>query len=278
VLVVVPHPDDEVIATGGTIHALAAAGARVGVVMLTAGDGYLRAARRLVGRTPDARAYRALGEKRRAESLVAAGTLGVPTDGVVCLGYQDGGLAALLEADPVAPHGRNGGNEVPYPWAPSPGAPYTGHALVADLARIAEGFDPTAVIAPDPRDANPDHRATAALTERALGEAAYSGRRFGVLVHRGHYPFPWLYRPGAELRPPRALAGRGVWHTLRLSSADEKAKERAIEDYRSQTAVWDLHWFMRAFVRRTELFSEPDRAATARRADPTPAYPKRPVM
>src|SRR5258707_6104914 len=45
------HPDDEVIGTGGVIQQALAAGKRVRVVFSTSGDGYLRAAAALAGKS-----------------------------------------------------------------------------------------------------------------------------------------------------------------------------------------------------------------------------------
>jgi LmbE family N-acetylglucosaminyl deacetylase len=77
------HPDDEAIATGGTMASLAAAGHRVVLVTATRGelgevaDGYLRP-----GET--------LGERRVVEQADAAAVLGVARQ--LFLGYHDSGM------------------------------------------------------------------------------------------------------------------------------------------------------------------------------------------
>ena len=77
------HPDDEAIATGGTMAALAAAGHRVVLITATRGelgevaDGFLRP-----GET--------LGERRTVELAAAAAILGVERQ--VVLGYHDSGM------------------------------------------------------------------------------------------------------------------------------------------------------------------------------------------
>jgi LmbE family N-acetylglucosaminyl deacetylase len=256
VLVVVSHPDDETIAAGGVVHAAVRGGARVMLVALTAGDGYGRAARRLVGHAPAAADYRLLGETRHAEMLAAAAALGVREADVACLGYPDGALRRLrgdIEgAGPVA--GRSGSAVVPYAWAFRPGAPGAGNELSADLAEIVTGFGPTAVIGCDPRDTNADHGAASAFTWKALDDADYDGTRLGLLVHFGHYPLTWAWTPKRDLVPPGALAATAGWRRFSLSAADVAAKDCAVDAYASQTAVPDLRYFMRAFVRPTELF------------------------
>ena len=78
------HPDDETIATGGTMARAAAAGHRVVLVLATLGElgevepGFLRPGE-------------SLGERREAETRAAARHLGVAR--VAFLGYRDSGMA-----------------------------------------------------------------------------------------------------------------------------------------------------------------------------------------
>jgi LmbE family N-acetylglucosaminyl deacetylase len=75
------HPDDEAIFTGGTMARLAADGARVVLIVATAGE--LGATRGEVGATK-------LPEQRRTETKAAADELGIAR--VAFLGYLDSGL------------------------------------------------------------------------------------------------------------------------------------------------------------------------------------------
>jgi LmbE family N-acetylglucosaminyl deacetylase len=267
VLIVAAHPDDEVLVAGGSIRALRSRGAGVRVVLLTAGDGYLRAARRLGGPFPTAEAYLRLGAMRFRESVDAAAVLGMDAHDVICLGYPDGRLSAMLDpgsAPPRAAAGRSGSAVVPYEWAYRPGAPCTGEGLGADLAAIVGEYRPTAVIHPDARDAHGDHAAAAAFVDDALSASGVDGMRLTCLVHFGHYPYPWAYRPSDAIRPPRALRGAGFdWVSVALEPAEVAAKEAALRAFPSQNAIPDLRWFMRAFVRTNELFLMRDGAARA---------------
>jgi LmbE family N-acetylglucosaminyl deacetylase len=97
-----PHPDDEVLAAGGLLAALAGAG--VTVVSVTDGE-----ASNPGGSVPPAE----LARRRVAETTAALAVLGVTTR--VRLGLPDGG-AAGLEA-PVAAVGLPAGGVVLAPWA-----------------------------------------------------------------------------------------------------------------------------------------------------------------
>ncbi len=86
VVVVSPHPDDEVLAAGGTVQRLVLAGAVVTVISLTDGE----------ASDP---AHPGLGAVRHAELLSAIDRLGVASVDVVRLGLSDGLLAAMPPDD-----------------------------------------------------------------------------------------------------------------------------------------------------------------------------------
>lgn len=267
VLVIAPHPDDEVLAAGGTVHSLRARGTQVRILLLTAGDGYLRAARRIGHFAPDAAAYRRLGEIRFRESVEAAGVLGVPESDVVCLGYPDGRPEAMWgdawEPD-AASAGRSGAAAVPYPWAYRPGAPCCGAAMLDDLAAIVRDLAPDTVIFPNANETQGDHAYAHRFVAHALRETGSQARGLTYLVHCGHYPYPWTYRPTEAMRPPRALRESGLcWLSVLLEHADVAAKETALRAFPSQNAIPDLRYFMRSFVRADELFAEFDPGSTA---------------
>ena len=107
------HPDDEAIFTGGTMVRLAAAGARVVLVVATGGElGEAPAESAAAG----AGGARALADRRRDETAAAAAALGVAR--VAWLGYHDSGMAgdaanhapgSLWSADVGAAAGRLAG-------------------------------------------------------------------------------------------------------------------------------------------------------------------------
>src|SRR5215218_4773311 len=79
ILVLVPHPDDEVLGAGGVLREAVARGLPVRVVFLTYGDSnewsFLAYRKRPVVLP---RGALAMGEVRRREALAAAAALGVP--------------------------------------------------------------------------------------------------------------------------------------------------------------------------------------------------------
>jgi LmbE family N-acetylglucosaminyl deacetylase len=259
VLVIVAHPDDETLAAGGTIHHLIATGARVKVVLVTAGDSYRRAAARLAGGAADAESYVELGNVRHVESLAAAVQLGLASADVVSLGYSDLAVPAMWDSswDSSTPaRGRTAATTVPYAWAARPGASVCGQGLATDLASAITAFAPETIIAPDPYETHADHALVAAFATYAMDSIGYGGRRLSAVVHFRHYPYPWAHLPGSALNPPpNLIASDTTWMAVPLDQADKRAKEAAIAEYRSQTAIADLGLYMRAFVRTNELFA-----------------------
>ena len=103
VLVIAPHPDDEVIGCAGVILRALEAKKRVTVVLLTNGDGHV-ALTAVVARkereqlTPED--FMKAGALRQGHSIAAMKRLGVPREDLIFLGYPDGGLekkAALIK-------------------------------------------------------------------------------------------------------------------------------------------------------------------------------------
>src|SRR6185295_11484135 len=96
VLVLAPHPDDEVIGAGGVLAEAVKRGIPVRVVFLTNGDSngwsFLVFRKRPVVLP---RAVLAMGKIRQHEALVAAGALGVPAEDLTFLGYPDYGTLAI---------------------------------------------------------------------------------------------------------------------------------------------------------------------------------------
>src|SRR5262245_24763740 len=98
-LVVAPHPDDEVIAAGGTIRRVAAAGGALRVVYLTDGEASTAGVQATEGRNdmPRPGDYRDYGQRRKREARRALGTLGVKNDAApIFLGFPNNGLSRLM--------------------------------------------------------------------------------------------------------------------------------------------------------------------------------------
>jgi len=251
-LVLAPHPDDEVLAAAGQIQQALAAGARVRIVWLTSGDGFDLASGRPA---PTPEALRKLALRRMDEARAAARVLGVAEEECVFLGFPDQGLLRLFLTHYYLPYTspHTALERVDYPGCRSPGAPYTGQALERDLEEEVRAFAPTRTLAPSPLDAHPDHQATAYFAMRVLGKLGWEERLRYYIVHGGYeYPLPKGLHPRLPLYP--APRGRRLpWRKVELADEQIERKLAATRAHASQLRL--IGNFMLAFVRRTELIS-----------------------
>jgi LmbE family N-acetylglucosaminyl deacetylase len=269
VLVVVPHSDDETLATGGLLAQLEERGEKPRVVLVTGGDAFKVSAETYY-RKVDVKPQEmlAFGRTRLAESRMALTRLGVPPDQLTFLGYPDQGLSRLwLEcwrrtAPCASP--TTGVTQVPYEEARSPGSPFAGEAAVGELEAIMREVRPAVVVYPHPNEAHVDHWGLSVLTTAALEDLRRTEpdwrppEEWLYLVHRGDWPAPKGYRPFSPLLPPEKLAeGMTRWHTEPLTPEQVQEKARAVQAYQTQVVV--LRRYMQSFVRTNELFGILDR-------------------
>lgn len=269
VLVIAPHPDDDILGVGSSIAAFCEQGVPVLVVFLTSGDANV-AGQRLVTMNPFlfASEFRAIGQRRQKEAVVALGRLGVAPSNAIFLNYPDRGLAALLEThwSALAPF------RSPYTNRPAkyshvalnPGGAYCGEALTGELEMILSGFRPTIVYLPHPQDRHEDHRAGYAFVRQAVAAAGMNGDLAPpslrcYLVH-SFAPEPWPTPSPIHnvltMEPLDAFLGLGTWHSMPLPAETIEAKYRALRAHASQW--WTCGTFLGRFVCSNELYMVED--------------------
>jgi LmbE family N-acetylglucosaminyl deacetylase len=255
-LVVSPHPDDESLCCSGVIQRVLHAGGHVSIVWLTSGDGSeldLLVVEKSLFKKPSK--LRDLALRRMQESRNAASILGVPPDRLYFLGYPDRGILPLITDNYITPYRSRftAATAVPYTTALSPGHPYTGMNLERDFDTVLDRVHPTLVLAPSPRDAHPDHRATGIVAIRSLAHRNELSKMRYWIVHGGEFwPMPRGYEPDLEMNPPPL--GHGLSQSpFKLEPAEEQRKREAISAYRTQMEV--MSSFLLSFVRTSELYS-----------------------
>jgi LmbE family N-acetylglucosaminyl deacetylase len=260
ILILAPHPDDEVLGCGGLIQSALEQGNEVWIAWMTCGDGPWLAAERVNRKLrPRPADYLRLGRQRQEEARTAARILGVPEDHLFFLGYPDQGLAPLWqtywERPFRSPHTK--ATAVPYGNSPHP---YLGQQVLADLLDLLGTLQPTRIFTAHPNDAHPDHWATTAFLLLArevwiLTQETPFPEVYAYLVHRWEWPRPKGYHADLDLEPPATLAQEGhQWLTLPLSEAQIHGKARALEAHRSQ--IRSAKAYLHSFVRSNELFEQ----------------------
>lgn len=265
-LVIAPHPDDEVLGVGGLMYSAFQQGAEVKVVFMTMGDGYSVAAGILSATAwPTPGDYLALGNHRRQEAVAALAALGLRQQNIVFLGYPDRGLASIIDNwhwSPTeaytSPH--TGCSKSPYSFTFTPNASYCISQIVSDLAAILIDYMPDLILVPHANDTHDDHHATYALSIFAIQHLDYveltSAEVFCYVVHSGpKWPAPWAYQPDQPLDPPPWRSQpRIIWHRVELSHEARDTKLQALRKYSSQLLL--MPSFLKSFIRTNELLAQ----------------------
>ncbi len=243
VLVIAPHPDDEVICNGGVVHYAVENNIAVRVVVVTDGDD---------GKTSPLTRYN--------ESINGTKVLGLSEENLIFLGYRDGSLRNLLNdnwnySNPFT--ASDGSTHTNYPYAFQKNATYCGANLEENLETIINDFNPTVVVYPSGDDEQFDHQALSGLTEYTLTRSQYNGSKYSYLLHLPpKWPNPRSYYSEYYLVPPSKLVGleKGPnWFIFNLSSYTERLKEESFLAYKTQIVSSSYLW---SFLRKNELFAQ----------------------
>jgi LmbE family N-acetylglucosaminyl deacetylase len=275
-LIIAPHPDDEVLAAGGLMQHLRAANGVLRVVYLTDGEAYREGVQvEDHVRSPTASDYRSYGRQREQEAQAALGELGYSANALTFLGFPNAGLTPLMTRywsekrlayrSPYTRRDRPSDSEILVP-----GSEFRGEDLSQELAQIIGDFRPTVILAPRKEDQHADHCAAWFFVTDALADVTrvHPDRKVDMVTYIVHYD-SWLFDDDApRSEPPEGLSG-GVsgWLQVPLSRGELKTKSRALARYKSQMDV--MGWFLKGFARRNEWFSrqaQPNRTLPMRRS------------
>jgi len=261
ILILAPHPDDEVLGTAGIIQQAVAMKLPVKVVFLTYGDSnqwsfllYRKHPVVIPG------AVEQMGIVRHDEALNASRILGVGEQNLTFLGYPDFGTFNMWlyhwNERPAYRSLMTRVTEVPYKSAYRFGAPYKGEEIVKDIRSILREYKPTKIFVSHPSDHNGDHLAFYLYLRVALWDEGMENQveLYPYLIHYLTWPKPKGYHPEVELIPPDALAYALKWKVFHLSDQQMENKKMALEahvtQYRSSPK------YLLSFVKRNELFGD----------------------
>ncbi len=265
ILVIAPHPDDDVLAAGGTMAEAEVRGASVLVVYLTSGDAN-QAGKRLITMTPflSASSFRALGQRRQKEAILALRRLGLPPEDAIFLNYPDFGLIDLITRhwSASSPYrSRFTRQSATYSRvAFDSGAAYCGENVLSDLVAIIEAYRPTAVYVPHPSDTHPDHRAGYYFAVLAIqtaladdpGAAPHEVQCYLTHASQRPWPTPRGVSVTRRLDFPPALLNLDTWESVPLQAWSVREKLDAIRAHFSQW--WASGSTLASFARSNEVF------------------------
>ncbi len=174
ILVVAPHPDDDVITTAGITYSRS----DVTIAFMTNSD------------------TDPVGPSVRQDEAVAAqAILGQPESKLIFLGYPDAALQEVWKTssgsypsngytETFAEHGLGMTDWHDYRMGPGEQhAPYNRPAMVADMVALIEYVRPAHIFTTSEFDAHPDHSATFNVIDEALSTVTASDPSYGVVLH-----------------------------------------------------------------------------------------------
>jgi len=261
ILILAPHPDDEILATAGVIHEAVKRDLPIQVVFYTYGDNNVWSFTRYKKRPIlSAKAVRKMGEHRFQEANAAAKEMGLSPDQIIFLGYPDFGTHHIWREhwkdQPPFRSMFTKATNVPYSTALSPGAPYKGESILQDLKTVIRDFRPTQVFVSHPADYNPDHRTLYVFTRVALWDLAedIQAKLYPALTHYKVWPSQKPVKPGQSLGPPSPLFEANQWQVFFVPAEARQAKQSAIEKHATQYGYSPT--YLNSFVRGNELFGD----------------------
>ena len=245
ILVIAPHPDDEAIGCTAVMLRALQKKQRVGVVLVTNGDGFPQAAA-AVAKKPVAQLEPAdflrLARIRQHHSVDALSKIGVRRADLIALGYPDSGLKAIYESKDDKPYQQpfTGKAETYaavirdyHTLAHGRPAAYIRAAILADLEEILKARKPKEVYVTGEADTHPDHRATFWFVRDAARAAGYRRPLLTFVVHG---------------KPPVGPAHRVV-----LTEAEQDRKRAILTEY--QTKLSPVHDNLaQEYMRAEEVF------------------------
>lgn len=230
-LVFAPHPDDEALGCAGVMLQAIEKKQRVGIVLVTNGDGFPRAAAVVTNKSEtelQPADFLKLAGIRQQHSVGALGRIGVRAGDLMALGYPDSGLKTLYELKEETPYRqRFTGKTETYgvvirdyhSLTQGRPAPYTRSSILGDLVHILRSRKPKEIYVTNEADIHPDHKATYWFVRDAAKAAEYRGTLLTFVVH--------------GKAPP------GRTHRVVLNETEQRRKRTMIEEY--QTKLSPIH-------------------------------------
>jgi len=261
ILILAPHPDDEVLGCSGIIQQAVKMHLPVHVLFLTYGDANEWSFMMYRDRPVlSSRGAINMGLVRHEEALKADALLGLSKDNITFLGYPDFGTLNIWYKY------WNGSSPyksiltrvtcVPYDNALRPGALYKGDDILKDIKTVLKKFKPTKIFVTSPADHHPDHQALFLFTSIALWDLEKDGncKLYSYLIHYNRWPYPPGYIPENFLHPPESLVKEIKWQDINLTREEIEIKHNALKAHLSQYKANKK--YLLSFVRLNELFGD----------------------
>ncbi|SDN92101.1 N-acetylglucosaminyl deacetylase, LmbE family [Paenibacillus sp. yr247] len=248
ILIVAPHPDDDVLSSGGVIQKAVRTGKPVHIIYLTNGDANTDSIRNFLHAPPIPASFRRLGRIRHLEALRVESFLGVSSNRLYFFGFPDAlslPIAKSTNENRVFRSPVTLWDRARYSFSFHRNAPYTRKTAISLFTEILNKVKPKTIIVNRADDTHPDHRAARIFLMDALRRTRMKPLILSYLIH-----FPkWPSFKGAFV-PPARLNTRNV-RALSLSALEQRKNLQAFRLYRSQ---FHAHDRILRLIRQKEIY------------------------
>lgn len=245
-LIIAPHPDDEILGGAALILKTIKQGGQVHVILVTDGDAFRAGVMRWYKTTkPSPSDFLHYAKIRRRESIAALGILGVKKQSISFFHYPDQRLRALwLNKKITKP-------------AYTQTHTFAAEMLLNQLRTEIDNGRPQTILLPLPQDAHVDHVATSAfawtsILQEELLHPKYHPVLFGYLAHRGYWPYPRFKASFLPLKPPNNLPNT-TWIQIILTQQERTLMDRSLHQYRTQYQM--MPGYLNSFIRTNALLA-----------------------
>jgi LmbE family N-acetylglucosaminyl deacetylase len=247
ILIVSPHPDDDILSSGGLIQRALHSGKTIFVLYLTNGDGNGSAVRHFLHLPLSSASFIQLGCVRHQEAINAERFLGMPSSHLFFLSFPDTiTLKIATNPNPNAivssPHTHF--TAASYPFAFRVEAPYTRASEFRLVREVIHKVKPGTIILNRPEDTNPDHRAARLLALAAIRQSKLRPLVLSYLIHFPHWPTKGKFLPPAQLR-------KGIIFQFTLTGQELLRTHCAFELHASENKTSRLD---RSLIHQEEFF------------------------
>jgi len=264
VLIITPHPDDEVLSTGGHIARFVKQGDQVYVVALTAGEGFtfdIYLKKKTI--TPNFNDFIKYGENRINELIQSLEILGIKKDNVFVLGFPDGGLDFLWLAhwEETFKSQITSKTYTFYENSFLPNTPFKGKNINLQLQQIIKLIRPTKIFIVDTIDIHNDHWPTYCFAIIAILDIMTKNNDFcpeiyTYPIHFQKYPNSKGYKKDNKLTPTMEMKRyNSTYQEYPINHNEMLLKEKAIRNYNSQFLLMEN--LLVSFIRKNEVFGQP---------------------